>query len=458
MASMQIAFVTLFLGLVLGPHPVELAVEGPVASVELMLDGAVAGRIEKPPWRGKIDFGSALIPHELVARALDAEGREVARARQWVNLARPAAEVEIVLEGAGNPPKARLTWQSRTGEQPRSIHLSLDGRPLTLGPDGRAALPAYDPESAHVLSAELYFPSNVVARRDVVFGGKYGSEVSTDLTAVPVRVRRGKLTEASMRGRLLAGGAGGAGGTPLAVAAVEKGPAEVFMVRDLGAGEALDELGDVKKRRTVQGQGMGQRLSIEHDYLRYEIGLRREDEVRFVYPVPRTYFASGQRAELFDWSRAFTLRDGGMHWLLTRLEAPTGAPGDQRLADAVAVAGVQALSGSRPRAVVLVVGAAPEDASRCDPATVRQYLASVRVPLFVWSVAKPVENNAAPAPGSPSLAAWGKVEDVSTVTRLRAAVARLRDELESQRIVWVEGTYLPQSIALAPGPTEVELP
>jgi hypothetical protein len=196
---------------------------------------------------------------------------------------------------------------------------------------------------------------------------------------------------------------------------------------------------------------MGQRLSIEPDYLRYEIGLRREDEIRYVFPVPRTFAAAGQRAELFDWSRAFTLRDGGVHWLLTRLESPHGAPGDQRLADAVAVAGIQALSGSRPRAVVLVLGAAPEDASRYDPATVRRYLDSIRVPLVVWSVDKD-------AAASPALAAWGKVEDVSTLTRFRAAVARLRDELESQRIVWVEGTYLPQSIALGAGVAGVELP
>lgn len=442
---MQIAFVTLFLGLALGPFPVELAVEGPVAAVELVLDGAVAGRIENPPWKGEIDFGSTLVPHELVARALDASGQEVARARQWVNLPRPPAEVEIVLEGAGRPSRARLTWQSRTGEQPTSIHLTLDGNPLALGPDGRAALPAYDPESAHVLSAELHFPSNVVARKDAVFGGRYGSEVSTDLTAVPVRGRRGKLREDEVQGRLLARG------TPLAVAAVEKGPAEVFVVRDLGAGELLAELGAIKKRWTVQGHGLDKRMIIEPDYLRYEMGLRREDEVRFVYPVPRVYSASGQRAELFDWSRAFTLKDGGMHWLLTRLAAPDGEPGDQRLADAVAVAGVQALAGSRPRAVVLVLGASPEDASLCDPARVRQYLASIRVPLFVWSVAKD-------AATSPALAAWGKVEDASTLTRLRSAVARLRDELESQRIVWVEGTHLPQSIALAAGADGVELP
>lgn len=444
---MQIAFVTLFLGLTLGAYPIELAVEGPAAAVELALDGAVVARIDGPPWSGRIDFGKTLAPHELVARALDADGRELARARQWVNLPRPAAEVEIVLEGAGCPTVARLTWQSRTGAQPTSIRLTLDGRPLDLGPDGRAALAAYDPESSHVLSAELHFPSNVVARRDAVFGGRYGSEVSTDLTAVPVRVRRGKLRESALHGQLLAGG------TPLAVAAVDEGPAEVFVVRDLGAGEALRELGDVRPRRIIRGQGLNRTMTIENDYLRYEIALRKQDEVRFVWPLARSFSGSGLPAELFDQSRAFTLEDGGMHWLLTRTTAAKPS-GGQRLADAVAVAGLQALAGSRPRAVVLVLGSAPEDASRYDPATVRQYLASVRVPLFVWSVEKPAEKNAA---ASPALAAWGAVEDVSTIPRLRSAVSRLRRELESQRIVWVEGTHLPQSITLRPGAAGVEL-
>ena len=84
-----------------------------------------------------------------------------------------------------------------------------------------------------------------------------------------------------------------------------------------------------------------------------------------------------------------------------------------------------------------------------------RYLAAIRVPLFVWSVEPPAEKSAAV---SPALAAWGEVEDVSTVARLRAAVSRLRNELESQRIAWVEGTHLPQSIALAAGAEGVELP
>ena len=441
---MQIAFVTLFLGLTLGAYPVEVSVEGPVAAVELLLDGASAGRIAGPPWTGQIDFGTALQPHELVARALDSQGQEISRARQWVNLPRPEAEVEIVLEGTreGRPDAARLTWQSRTGAEPLSVRLMLDDQALTVGPDGRAALPAYNPEVVHALSAEVRFPASVVARRDAVFGGQYGSQVSYELTAVPVQVERGRLPQPeAMRGWLLANG------QPLTVTAVDQDPGEVIVIRDLGASEALKDLGEVRPRRTQDPSGA---VRTERDYLKFEIGLRKDDEIRFLWPVPRTFSGTGLPAELFDQSRAFTLQDGGLHWLLTRLDA-TETPGKQRLADAVAVAGLQAMAGSRPRAVVLVLSGSPEDASRYDPATVRRYLASIRVPLFVWAVEKGTAE-------SPALAAWGKVEDASNLNRFRSAVARLRDTLEAQRVVWVEGTHLPQSISLAPTAAGIQLP
>src|SRR5262245_43752635 len=124
---MQIAFLTLFLGLTLGAYPVELAVEGPVASAELLLDGAAAGRIAGPPWKGQVDFGSDLLPHELVARGLDELGQEVVRTRQWVNLPRPAAEVGIVLEGpAEKPTRVRVSWQSLKGERPVAAQVTMD--------------------------------------------------------------------------------------------------------------------------------------------------------------------------------------------------------------------------------------------------------------------------------------------------------------------------------------------
>src|SRR6185436_1287352 len=213
----QIAFLTLFLGLAAGSLPVELTVTGPVATVELLLDGAPAGRIVGPPWKGEIDLGPALAPHDLIARALDAQGNEIARVQQWLNLPRPPAEVDILLENgpAGRPAAARLTWQTVTGESPLAVAVTFDDKPLAVGADGRIRLPAWEPETSHVLTAVLRFSDALTARRDVVFGGRYGDQVATELTAVPVRVLPGKELPPPERME----GWFQAGGRPLRVAA-----------------------------------------------------------------------------------------------------------------------------------------------------------------------------------------------------------------------------------------------
>src|SRR3954454_265386 len=137
----MIAFVTLLLGLISGVYPIEVTVSGPVAAVEFTLDGAKAGRIARPPWVAQVDLGPDLRPHELVAVALDAEGKEIARAAQWLNLPRPSAEVDLILEKEedGTPRAARLTWQSVNGAKPSALGITLDGPPLIVGADRRAA-------------------------------------------------------------------------------------------------------------------------------------------------------------------------------------------------------------------------------------------------------------------------------------------------------------------------------
>ena len=115
------------------------------------------------------------------------------------------------------------------------------------------------------------------------------------------------------------------------------------------------------------------------------------------------------------------------------------------MADAVAVAALQALAGNHRRAVLLVLGDAPEDASRYDAGTVRRYLEAVRVPLAVWA---PGDLKAA---ATPKTAAWGTVRDVSAPRKLSSEFDRLRDDLAAQRIVWLEGSHLPTAVALAPG-------
>jgi hypothetical protein len=434
----MITFVTLLLGLISGVYPIEVAVGGPVAAVEFTLDGEAAGRLAGPPWIARVDLGSDLRPHELVARALDAEGREIARATQWLNLPRPPAEVGVVLENdeKGVPRAARLTWQSVNGVNPASIGLTLDGEPLTVDAAGKAALPPRDLKSLHVLSAELWFPPGVMAHRDVAYGGEYGSEVSTELTAVPVRMRPG-ATLPSPEG--LAGWFT-LGGQPLPVAAVEAGTSKVILVRVPTGKEILDKLVTTGRRQTVAA-------------FQYTMRLGPEDRVRFLSLSSSPYKASKVPAELFDLSQELAPREGGLFWYLTQsrlLKEPREQ--SRRITDAVAVAGLQAAAENDRRAVVLVVGREDKDASHYDPATVRRYLESIRVPLFVWSL------YGKDAPAAAAWAAAGQpVEDISILSRLDKAVERLKAELANQTIVWLDGRHLPQAIALGPEARGVEL-
>src|SRR5688500_18434697 len=85
-AMTQIVFLTLFLGLTVGRQQVAVTVSGPVARVEIALDGRTAAVISSAPWRANVDFGAHLVPRRLVARALDERGNELARVEQRINL------------------------------------------------------------------------------------------------------------------------------------------------------------------------------------------------------------------------------------------------------------------------------------------------------------------------------------------------------------------------------------
>jgi hypothetical protein len=432
----MIAFVTLLLGLISGTYPIEVTVGGPVISVEYLLDGSRVAELKGPPWMARVDLGPEIRPHELTARALGADGQEIARVTQWLNLPRPSAEVEIVLEkGAdGAPRAAQLTWQSVSGVRPASLGLTLDGQPLEVDGDGRAPLPAADLKVLHVLTAELWFPPGVLARKDVIFGGEYGSEVSTELTAVPVRVPKGAILPPpeGLAGWFTAEG------KPVSVAAVEDGPGKVIIVRVPGGTEIVDKLVPPRQRAYLLSS------------FQTEMRLGPDDRVRFLSLASSAYRQSKVPAELFDMSRELSPADGGVFWYLTSLALvePASRDSGRRITDAVAVAGLQAAVDNHRRAVVLLLDGEAADDSRYAPAIVRRYLESIRVPLFVWSLygAK-----------SPAAKAWGGAEDVSSIPGLSRAVARLKVELDSQRIVWLEGRYLPQAIDLTPAARGAEL-
>jgi len=121
-----IAFASLFLGLMVGVRPVTVIVGDTVASVAMELDGRETGKITQAPWTLNVDFGSEFTPHELVARGYDDKGNEIALARQWINLPRPPAEVQVVVERdpQGKATAARLTWESVVGAKPEGISVT----------------------------------------------------------------------------------------------------------------------------------------------------------------------------------------------------------------------------------------------------------------------------------------------------------------------------------------------
>jgi hypothetical protein len=340
-----------------------------------------------------------------------------------VNLPRPPAEVQIVVRpgAAGEPSDVQVNWQSLTGEAPSEIRLGLDGAPLPLD-HGRASVRLPAAGAAHVLSAELRFAAGVEARQDVVLTGDAAGDVATELTAVPVRTAKPEkpLAVKDLQGRFTAGG------RPLAVAAVERGPAQVFVVRAPGAERAIQLKVVTAHRGGLQPYGS----------FRSGPDLR----FRFVAPAPTVYQNAGGLSEIFDVSPPLDGSQFDLAWLLGDGRFATDAGVQPELAAAVAVAGVRALGNQAPRAVVLLLDQNAVAPDLYDPAAVRGYLAAIGVPLFVWSLEGRGHNQTA----------WGEVDDVSTSLGLRRAYSRLEREVERQQIVWLQGRHLPQSIALTP--------
>ena len=116
--------------------------------------------------------------------------------------------------------------------------------------------------------------------------------------------------------------------------------------------------------------------------------LGREDQIRFVPTVPERISSAGELSDLFQISPPSDYAAGGPPLVPPALRTAVRTPPQPRIADAVATAGLAAVNENRRRAVLLVLSGKEKDASRYDPATVRRFLAALRVPLYVWSLGR----------------------------------------------------------------------
>ncbi|HUO85825.1 MAG TPA: hypothetical protein VM617_00420 [Thermoanaerobaculia bacterium] len=418
----MIEITTLLLGLIVGPQVVGFAAAPQVASVVFEVDGRVAAgvRPEEGVWAARIDLGEELMPHRVDAVAYDADGREIGRDVEWVNLPRPEIAARLVLHGdAWTPDRASLVWEHLAARPVtvRRATATLDGRTLAIPDPADFPLPRPDPDVPHVLALEVTFSNGERIELARAWGGGAIDEIETRLLPFRVATRGDAQWPADPVATLAACLAAPEGAQ---VAGWEDEGAEVLVVRDLAALPRIDRMVRLSQKRLAQSSRL--------------LPLRDGDRLRQVWPFARRTEHRRGELSLFPSSEATASTERGMISVLReRSVRPRGA--EQRLADAVAVAGLLAYGSGRPAAVVLVLADGAEDASAASPPEVRAYLDALGVPLYPWSVG-----------GGGLVGDWGLVDDVSDLVRFEHAVARLRGELDRQRLVWLSGVELPQDV------------
>jgi hypothetical protein len=434
----MVAFQTLLLGIVVGHGTVRLMVTPPVSTVELLLDGAVVTTVHGPPWMATCDFGSNPLPHELTAVAFDASSHEVGRVTQWVNMGRERVKVAALLErdpATRRPVAVRVAWNTTEAGEPQAVVATLDAVPLPVADSRRIALPAVDLTETHLVSVEVTFSPTLRGRADLALGGDVAESAESDLTAVAVRLppKQRKVNLRDLEGLFALGS------SPIHPIAVEGGRGEVVFVFSMGAGALIER----PFRELRAGAD-----ALEPD----------RDRALVTSSVPTQVVDSEDDfRDLFGISSPFRLDRIGNQVVFRNTVAGPGAFRDEMLADAVAVAGVEAAGSNHLRAVVLVLSNAELEAGAAAPArdsstlripAARRYLAALDVPLFVWSLGGKASTHPSP---------WGPAGDVSTTHRLRKARRQVERELARQRIVWFAGRHLPQHITLDTTKTPLRL-
>ena len=413
--SSRVVFISLFLGLAAGMQSVDVQTDPAVKALRILLDGREIAALTQPPWHTVVDLGRQLDPRPLEAIGFDEKGNEIGRATQFLNVPRKTAELEIVLQSGPIGPKgADLRWQHLQFKAPKSATITFDRTSLKIDKNYHADFPETDWNHPHFIAAEIKFQGGLAARREIVVGGAVADTAQSELTPVLVTQTTEALPAAYENCLLL-------DGTPVRTAAVEKPAALVTFVRDPDHAEALHAI-DPTRSMT---QGYFPRGAVIH-----AMALDNDTEMRYIWPFPERFADSEKQraALLFDSSEDMSASTIGLVWFLTRGYGARYSNERLQLTDAVAVAGLRAVSEGRRRAVVLVIGKRGDN-SLNDSRVVRRYLADIAVPFFVWSVTGP----------RPELAeTWGEVEDVSSLSGLRAAADKLRENLAAQRIAWVD--------------------
>jgi len=422
----MLEFATLLIGLVAGERMVELSVQPPVVSVEIVLDGEAIAKIDEAPWRARIDLGPALRPHRLVANGLDVKGNLVDSIQQLLNYNRPSFEVVILLDppSTGQSRTGRLVWRGALDDPPMSVTLQFDGRPLELDTRARFVLPPHDSGEIHILETLVEFDRQHSAHAVLTFGSLYGDNLTSALTAIPFRSPADRPWEAARVREWIA-----IQGRAPDIFKTTGGPGSVVVLR----GQEIE-----RSIRGPRAQTYRRHPTAPGHRLQYEVGA--------ISPLP----LKGQPGTFRLTDLGTMSRQDGLRPILLRsrpLVPRRGADGrvlqkkGPKIWDALAVAGTQASASGQPRAVVLMLDSGKGDKSDLDSKGAIRYLQQIHVPVFLWS------SHRVAVETIESLGAVRTYVGSADIDRLCIDVA---EELASQTIVWLQGEYLPSDVEITP--------
>jgi len=424
----MIEFATLLIGLAFGPHQVEMVVQGPVAAIEISLDGQLVQRLENKPWKVEVDFGSHLTPHRLTASALDRDGKVLDSTHQIINYSRSSFEVAIVLDPAGDGPArtGRVIWQGVLDAAPRSATLRFDHQELPVDPDGGFVLPELDPDALHVLQASVTSAEGSTRLASLTFGGHYVDQTTTTLTAVPVTSNLDQPWSKDQAQNWLQ-----RDGKPLEVFTVTAPTGLAFVVREDRLERAI--------RSVLPWRDNLRRFGSESD------GNWSHDVMAICARPFEGSPGSFRMSHPAGVNSRYDLRQILLHMGPLVPDDPLDGrrlvANGQKLWDALAVAGLNAARKNIPRVVILMISHnLVRDSSQLTPDQAIDYLESIHVPLLIWA---PDEDD----PEKYGLPKDGRVYlGPAGLSEMEEEVGR---ELNSQTMIWVEGEHLPTEISLS---------
>ena len=424
----MIQFVVLLAGLVTGPQPIQIGASASVAAIELHVDGQKVERREAAPWVFEYDFGPTFRPRRVEAIAFDEAGSESHRIEQWINYGHYHLDGRLILEvpESGLARQGRVLWKKPEERQLEYIEVRLDGRQAKVDLQGVFELPEYDPAKIHYLAIEVAYQNDLEVMAEAIFGADRGAALTTELTAVPVRLDEGgelPTTEA-MAGWVQAGG------QPAPVLTGHTEGAALAIVRDTQFDVIVDIL--LRKKREKFFAQPGRFLDTD-DRVIFQMTQELPRDPRGVFrsvPLLPEYYR------------------GGLWHVLTKYAPRLDQPVPQHLWTNVMLAGRRISDLQRPKAVVMVLGKRPKDTGGVTPAQALGYLQEIRTPFYAW------------APEPETYERLGVATDSRFYAGPEGLVSLFEDlagDLAGQRTLWIEGRYAPGEITLGDTPEGITL-